>query len=105
MPQISILCMIDDGTAVTWMQHSNCSTQQGSRLEDGCLLSVCKQASIGALPRLHPGLLVARAQAADLASRLQAHAQVGATIPGQMAQSAAVCWRADRCVSGGLLCV
>lgn len=34
------------------------------------------QASIAALPRLHPGLLVARAQAADLAGRLQAHAQV-----------------------------
>ncbi len=34
------------------------------------------QAGIAALPRLHPGLLVARAQAADLAARLQAHAQV-----------------------------
>jgi hypothetical protein len=39
----------------------------------------CAQASIGALPRLHPGLLVARAQAADLAGRLQAHAQVGSS--------------------------
>lgn len=36
------------------------------------------QAGIAALPRLHPGLLVARAQAADLAARLQAHAQVRA---------------------------
>lgn len=54
------------------------------------------QASIAALPRPHPGLLVARAQAADLASRLQAHAQVPVTAVLRS-------WSSTHCALGGTL--
>lgn len=98
-------------------QHRNCSCtavhlQERHRHKAACFV-LCNQASIGALPRLHPGLLVARAQAADLAGRLQAHAQVGscemqASCRNQLpcagcplaAEELTITSLANRCVSG-----